>query len=80
MGKTYHRHDGHGNRIQKFVSKPEEKRPLGTLTCRWQYNIKLDLKHIGHKGEYWNQWTQERHQQQALVNVVMNIHISLHVQ
>jgi len=28
---------------QVLVGKPEEKRPLGTYRCKWEYNIKMCL-------------------------------------
>jgi hypothetical protein len=27
-----------------LVGKPEGKRPLGTLGCRWEHNVKMDIK------------------------------------
>jgi hypothetical protein len=30
-----------------LVGKPEGKRPLGRLRCRWVNNIKMDLREIG---------------------------------
>jgi hypothetical protein len=30
-----------------LVGKFERKRPLGGLKCRWENNIKMDLKEIG---------------------------------
>jgi hypothetical protein len=33
-----------------LVGKPEEKRPQGRSRCRWENNIKIDLKEIGNKG------------------------------
>jgi hypothetical protein len=30
-----------------LVGKPEEKRPPGRSRCRWEDNIKMDLKEIG---------------------------------
>jgi len=30
-----------------LVRKPEEKRPLGRLRRRWEYNIKMDLQKVG---------------------------------
>jgi len=26
-----------------LIEKPEARRPLGRLKCRWEYNIKMDL-------------------------------------
>jgi hypothetical protein len=30
-----------------LVGKPEGKRPLGRLRCRWDDNIKMDLRKVG---------------------------------
>jgi hypothetical protein len=30
-----------------LVGKPEGKRPLGRPACRWEDNIKMDLREIG---------------------------------
>ena len=45
---------GHVARMEQFrnanrvlVGKPESKRPLGKLGCRWEDNIKMDLREVG---------------------------------
>jgi hypothetical protein len=35
-----------GREYRILVGKPEGKRPLGRLRCRWVDNIKMDLKEI----------------------------------
>jgi hypothetical protein len=35
-----------------LVEKPEGKRPLGRVMCRWEDNIKMDLQEAG-----WGAWT-----------------------
>jgi hypothetical protein len=30
-----------------LVGKQEGKRPLGRPRCRWEYNIRMDLREIG---------------------------------
>jgi hypothetical protein len=35
-----------------LVGKPEVKRPLERLRCRWKDNIKMDLRQVG-----WGAWT-----------------------
>ena len=30
-----------------LVGKPEGKRPLGRLRCRWEDNIKMDVQEVG---------------------------------
>jgi hypothetical protein len=36
-----------------LVGKPEGKRPLGRLRCRWEYRIKMDLGETG-----WGEWSE----------------------
>jgi hypothetical protein len=59
-----------------LVGKPEGKRPLGTPKCTWIDNIKLGLK-IGWGGMDWIDLTQDRGQLRALVNMVMNLRVSV---
>jgi hypothetical protein len=39
--------------IQRSNYYPEEKRPLGRLTRKWEDNIKIDLTEIGWIGMDW---------------------------
>jgi hypothetical protein len=55
--------------------KPEEKRPLGTITCRWEDNIKIDLRGIGWDGVDRIRLAQNRVKWKALVNMVMNLRV-----
>jgi len=50
-----------------LVGRPEGKRPLGRPRCRWEYNIKMDLREIGIDEVNWIQLAQERVQWQAFV-------------
>jgi hypothetical protein len=36
-----------------LVGRPEGKRPLGRFRCRWEDNIKMNLREIGIDGENW---------------------------
>jgi hypothetical protein len=38
-----------------LVGRPEGKRPLGRPRCRWEDNIKIDLREIGIDGVNWIQ-------------------------
>jgi len=51
-----------------LVGKPEGKRPLGRPRCRWEDNIKMDLK-TGRGSMDWIELNQDR----ALVNTVMKL-------
>ena len=35
------------NAYRVLVGKPEEKRPLGRARCRWEDNIKINLREVG---------------------------------
>jgi hypothetical protein len=45
-----------------LVGKPEVKRPLGRLKCRWEDNIKMDVREIGWSETDWIHLTQDRDQ------------------
>jgi hypothetical protein len=36
-----------------LFGRPKDKRPLERPTCRWEDNIKMDLREIGIDGENW---------------------------
>jgi len=58
-----------------LVGKPEEKRPLGRPTRRWEDNIKMDLQEVGCGGMDWIELAQDRDRRRALVTVVMNLRV-----
>jgi hypothetical protein len=41
------------NAYKSLVGKPEGKRPLGKSKCRWEGDIKMDLKEVGFEGVVW---------------------------
>jgi hypothetical protein len=43
-----------------WVGRPEGKRPLGRPRCRWEDNIKLDLREIGTDGTNWVRLAHDR--------------------
>jgi hypothetical protein len=56
-----------------LMGKPEGKRPLGRPRCRWEDNIKMELKEIGWGGMDWIDLAQDRDQWRALVYTIMNL-------
>jgi hypothetical protein len=42
------------------VGRPEGRRPLGRPRCRWEDNIKIDLKEVGREGLDWIDMAQDR--------------------
>jgi hypothetical protein len=58
-----------------LVVKPEGKRQLGRPRCRWEDNIKMDLREIGWGVMDWTDLAQDRDQWKTLVNMVMNLRV-----
>jgi hypothetical protein len=58
-----------------LVGRPEGRRPLGKPRCRWEDNIKMDLREIGFGDVDWINWDQDRDRWRALVNTVMNLRV-----
>jgi hypothetical protein len=48
---------------------------MGRPRCRWENNIKMDLREIGIDGANWIRLAQDRVQWQAFVNTVMNLRV-----
>jgi hypothetical protein len=73
---------GHAARMGKgrgvyrvLVGRPEGERQLGRPRCRWEDNIKMDLREIGIDGTKWIQVAQDRVQWRAFVSTVMNLRV-----
>jgi hypothetical protein len=73
-GHVARRGDGRGV-YRVLVGKPEGKRPLGRSRCRWEDNIKMDLREIGIDGANWIQLAQDRVQWRESVKTVMNLRV-----
>jgi hypothetical protein len=56
-----------------LVGKLEGKRILGRHRCRWEDNIKMDLKEVECEGMDWIELAQDRDRWLALVSAVMNL-------
>jgi hypothetical protein len=67
---------GEGRGVYRFlVGRPEEKRPLGRPRCRWEDNIKMDLREMGIDGANWIRLAQDRVRWWDFVNTVMNLQV-----
>jgi hypothetical protein len=55
------------------VGKPEGRRPLGRPRCRWEDDIKMDLREVGWGSIDWIDLAQDRDWWRAVVNTAMNI-------
>jgi hypothetical protein len=52
---------GENSNVNRFlVGKPDGKRPLGRPRCRWEDNIKMDVREIGRHGIGWFHLAQDR--------------------
>jgi hypothetical protein len=60
----------------EFVEKPEEKRPLGRTTHRFDYNVKMDHEIIGWNDMDWIYLAQGREQWPGLVRMVMKLQVA----
>ena len=68
-------HMGKGRGVHRvLVGKSEGKRPLGRPRCRWEDNIKMDLREVGRVGD-WMELAQARNRWRALVNKVKNFRV-----
>jgi hypothetical protein len=63
------------NAYRILVGKPEGKKPLGRPRCRWEDNIKMDIREIGWGDMDWIRLAQYRNHWRALVNTVMNLRV-----
>jgi hypothetical protein len=63
------------NLYRLLIRKPEGKRPLGRLRCRWIDNIKMDIFEMGLGGVDWIGLARERYRWRALLNAVMNLRV-----
>jgi hypothetical protein len=53
MGGVCSREGEMVNAYNTLVGKPEGKRRLGRRRCRWEDNIKIDLREMGSRGVGW---------------------------
>ncbi|KAJ4445800.1 hypothetical protein ANN_12485 [Periplaneta americana] len=61
------------NTYRISVETPEEKRPLWRPRCRWDNNIKMDLREVGYDARDWINLAQDRDPWRAYVRAAMNL-------
>jgi hypothetical protein len=67
---------GEGRGVYRLlIGRLEGKRPLGRPRCRWQNNIKMDVREIRIDGENWIRLAQNRVQWWAFLSTVMNLQV-----
>jgi hypothetical protein len=67
------------NSYRVLESKPQGKRPLAKLRCRWENNIKMDLTDAGCDSVEWIDLAYDRDKWQAGVNTAMNPRVTQNV-
>jgi hypothetical protein len=72
VGHTVCMGEGRSVRIV-FTRRPKRKRPPGGLRCRWEDNIKLDLREMWISGVNWIRLAEDRVHWRVFVNKVMNL-------
>ena len=58
-----------------LTGKPTGKKPLGRPRCRWNDNIRIDLKEIGINSRSWVDSAHDRDYWRALVNAALNLRV-----
>ena len=56
-----------------LAGTPAGRRPLGRPRCRWEYNIRMDLKEIGTNTRNWVDVTLDRGYWRPIVNAALNL-------
>jgi hypothetical protein len=64
------------NEDEILVGNPGRKRPLGGPMCRWEDNIRMDLREIGWEDVDWIHLAQDRENWWTLRKTVMNLWVS----
>ena len=63
------------NAYRILMGKLEEKRPLGRPRCRWEDNIKIDLREVDCDAGDWIDLAQDRDQRWTYVLTVMVLRV-----
>ena len=61
--------------LSKFLGKPKARRPLGRVRCRWEDNIRMNVKEIGVHARNWIDSGQVKDYWRALVNAELNLRV-----
>jgi hypothetical protein len=59
-----------------LIGKPEGKRPLLRPKCRWDDNVRMDVREVEWEGVDWMHLAWDRNQRRAVVKTVMNLRLS----
>ena len=63
------------NACRVLVGKPEGNRPLGRPRCRWEDNVKMDLREVGCDTGDWIDLAEDSDKWRTYVRAVMNLRV-----
>ena len=72
VGNVARREEGR-SASKNLTCKPTGKKSLGRTRCRWDANIRMDVKEIGINTRNWADLAQDRDYWRALVNAALNL-------
>ena len=58
-----------------LTGTPAGKRPIGRPMCRWEDNIRMDIKEVGISTRNWVDSAQDKDYWRALVNAALNLRV-----
>jgi hypothetical protein len=73
MGRACSAHGEEANVCKILVDRPERTTRLGRPKCRWENNIKMDLREIRWGGMDWIHLAQDKDRWRAFMNMVTNL-------
>ena len=73
MGRTCSPYERSRNAYRVLVRKPEGMRPLRRPRCRWEDNIKMDLREVGCDPEDSMDLAESRYQWRAYVLITLKL-------
>ena len=75
MGRTCSKYGVIQKCIQTLVGTLDGERPLERSRCRWEDNIKMNLREVGCDSKDWIAFAEDRDQWRAYVRAVMNLRV-----
>ncbi|KAJ4452158.1 hypothetical protein ANN_03676 [Periplaneta americana] len=63
------------NAYRVLIGRPERGRPLGRPRCRWEDNIKMDMREVGYDDRDWINLAQDRDRWRTYVRAAMNLRV-----
>jgi hypothetical protein len=64
------------NSYKILFGKPKGKTPLGKTRCRWEDNIRMNLREVVYEDVDWMHMAKDRDQWWALVNTTINLRVT----